>query len=120
MSTELDPVVGNWYQHTDDDEKKFTVLDLDQEEGVVEIQYFDGDLDQIDLDEWYELVLEPIGAPEDWTGAMDGAEEDIEDDGWPIASRRRNGSREISEDDWDKGLDDLDERYADEEPREDD
>lgn len=116
MSTELDPVVGNWYQQADDDEKKFTVLDLDQEEGVVEIQYFDGDLDQIDLDEWYELVLEPIGAPEDWTGAMNGAEEEIEDDGWPILSGRRTGSREISEDELDKSLDDLDEGYAGEEP----
>jgi len=115
LSTELDPVVGNWYQHTDNDQK-FTVLDLDQEEGVVEIQYFDGDLDQIDLDDWYELVLEPIGAPEDWTGAMDGVEEDIEDDGWPIASRSRTGSRVISEDELDKSLDDPDEGYADQEP----
>lgn len=118
MSTEIDPVVGNWYQHTG--EQKFTVLDLDQEEGVVEIQYFDGDLDQIDLDEWYELALEPTGPPEDWTGAMNAAEEDIEDDGWPSASRNRTGSRVISEDEWDKSPDDLDEGYADEEPWEED
>ncbi len=119
MSTELDPVVGNWYQHADNDQK-FTVLDLDQEEGVVEIQYFDGDLDQIDLDEWYELALETIEAPEDWTGAINGAEEDIEDDAWPSASRRRTGSREVSEDELDKSLDDLDEGYADEERWEED
>jgi Family of unknown function (DUF6763) len=119
LSTEFDPVVGNWYQHSDDDQK-FTVLDLDQEEGVIEIQYFDGDLDQIDLDEWYELALEPISPPEDWTGVMDGAEEEIEDNGWPTPSRARTGSREISEDDWDRSLDDLDEGYAGEEPWEED
>jgi len=119
LNTELDPVIGNWYQHTDDDQK-FTVLDLDQEEGVVEIQYFDGDLDQIDLEEWYQLDVEPVGAPEDWTGAINVAEEDVEENGWPTGSKSRSGFREISVDDWDKSLDDLDEGYADEKPWEED
>jgi hypothetical protein len=30
-------------------------------------EYFDGDLDEIDLEEWYDLNIKPIEAPEDWT-----------------------------------------------------
>jgi hypothetical protein len=33
-------------------------------------------VEEIDLDSWYELVLEPIEAPEDWSGAYDQMEPD--------------------------------------------
>ncbi len=45
-------------------------------EGNVEIQYFDGDVEEIGLDGWYELDIEPIEAPENWTGPVDVAEVD--------------------------------------------
>ena len=62
MTTEADPIVGNWYQHLDKGQK-FEVVAFDKDEGWVEIQYFDGDVDEIDLDAWYELDIEPIEAP---------------------------------------------------------
>ena len=49
MPTESDPIVGNWYEHTDKGQK-FEVVSLDEDNGAISIQYFDGDLDEIDLD----------------------------------------------------------------------
>lgn len=75
MSLDITPVVGNWYEQLDKG-IRFQVIDLDEEAGIVEIQYFDGDLDAIELEEWYEVEIEPIEEPEDWTGPLDGVEAD--------------------------------------------
>lgn len=75
MVTEADPIVGNWYQHLDKGQC-FEVVAVDQDEGIVEIQTFDGDLEAIGLDDWYDLDLELIEEPEDWTGPLDDIERD--------------------------------------------
>lgn len=76
--SDLDPIEGNWYMDLDTGQK-FEVLVVDDEAGIIEIQYFDGSVDQIDLDAWQEMNLEAIEEPEDWTGPMDDVEpEDIE------------------------------------------
>ncbi len=75
MPTEADPIVGNWYQHLDKG-REFEVVAVDEEGGVVEIQYFDGDTDEVGLDEWCGLDIEPIAEPEDWTGPLDDVERD--------------------------------------------
>ena len=43
--------IGQWYQHLDKDEL-FLVTGVDDESGTIELQYFGGDLDEIDLDSW--------------------------------------------------------------------
>lgn len=75
MPTEADPVVFNWYQHLDKGQK-FRVVAMDDSNALVEIQYFDGDLDVIDLDEWKYLDVETIEAPEHWSGPIDITEQD--------------------------------------------
>ena len=75
MVEDLDPIVGNWYQHLDKGQK-FEVVAVDEDEGVVEIQHFDGDVEELDLDTWYELAIEGSEPPEDWTGPVDDIEED--------------------------------------------
>ena len=70
MVTENDPLVGYWYQHLDKGQH-FLVVAFDEEEELVEIQHFDGSIEEIDLDTWYELELAPAGEPENWSGAMD-------------------------------------------------
>ena len=64
--SDLDPIVGNWYKNVEE-EKEFEVVAVDEDAQTVEIQYFEGEVEEIDLDSWYELVLEPIEAPEDWS-----------------------------------------------------
>jgi hypothetical protein len=67
------PVVSQWYKHRDKG-YQFQVISIDEE--TVELQHFDGDLEELDRDAWYELDIEPIEPPEDWTGPMDDIELD--------------------------------------------
>ena len=57
--SDLDPIVGNWYKNVEE-EKEFEVVAMDEDAQTVEIQYFEGEVEEIDLDSWYELVLEPM------------------------------------------------------------
>jgi len=75
MPTEADPVLRNWYQHLDKGQK-FRVVAVNEDEGTIEVQYFDGDVEELGQDDWYELDIEPIEAPENWTGPVDLAEPD--------------------------------------------
>lgn len=73
--SDVDPIIGNWYrnQETGND---FEVVAIDEDAQTIEIQYFDGELEELDLDAWYDLVIESIEAPEDWSGPYDEMESD--------------------------------------------
>ena len=75
MIGELDPIEGNWY-HNFDKEQDFMVVDVSEKEGTVDIQYFDGDIEELEMEEWEEMDLEEIEPPEDWTGPLDEMESD--------------------------------------------
>lgn len=70
MPTDIDPIVGNWYQHLDKGQR-FRVVAFDEDDGLVETQHFDGDIEEIPLDIWRQQELEAAEAPENWSGAMD-------------------------------------------------
>lgn len=67
--------VGQWYQRRDKGEL-FVVTGRDEHDGTIEIQTFDGDLDEIDEETWNELPLLLAEPPEDWTGPVDDVETD--------------------------------------------
>jgi hypothetical protein len=67
--------VGQWYARRDKGEI-FQVIGADEESRTVEIQTFDGDLDEIDADAWAALPLALAAQPEDWTGPVDDVERD--------------------------------------------
>jgi len=98
--------VGNWYRDLDEKES-FLVLSVDEDAEMIEIQHVDGDIEEIDLDTWAELDLDPTDEPEGWSGSesdddddddWDEDEEDDEDDDWD------------DEDDEDDDDDDFDDR----------
>lgn len=74
MATDLLPVVGNWYKTLTGE--TFEVVALDAEDGTAEIQYFDGTIEEVDLDAWEEVSLGQVAAPEDWSGSLDMELED--------------------------------------------
>lgn len=88
------PEVGSWFRAVEGG--TFEVIAVDEDERTIDIQHFDGTLEELDLEAWTELAAEPIDPPEDWTGALDLDDEDTPDDGEP----RR---------DWDDPLDFVDE-----------
>ena len=75
MPTEFDPIINSWYYHQDKGQK-FYVVDVDDDAGLVEIQHFDGDLEEISLKDWYDMEIAIGEAPENWSGAMDIGEQD--------------------------------------------
>ncbi len=75
MSHRLRPVVGNWYAHLDKGDV-FQVVAYDEDDGTIEIQDFDGGLDEVDVDTWQAMPLEAAAQPEDWGGPLDDVEPD--------------------------------------------
>jgi hypothetical protein len=75
MTTEADPILGCWYRHLDKGQE-FYVVAVDEDNNTIEIQNFDGNLGEVDLQEWRQMDLETIEEPENWSGALDIAEID--------------------------------------------
>lgn len=67
--------IGQWYRRWDKGEI-FQVTGVDQQSKAVEVQTFDGDLDEIDQEAWTSLPLGLAEPPEDWTGPVDDVEID--------------------------------------------
>jgi hypothetical protein len=54
---------------------------VDEDDDLVEIQHADGELEDLESAEWYEMDLERITEPEDWLREdEDNDEEDDRDD----------------------------------------
>lgn len=68
------PRVGEWYQSPDGD--TFEVVASDAEGQTVEVQFFDGTIEEYDFETWSELGLRPAQPQEDWSGSMDLPHED--------------------------------------------
>lgn len=81
MPSEYSPRIGDWYETATG--HSFEVIAYDEEEETVEIQYFDGTLEELDLESWYDLEIDPVEPPEDWSGSMDVDREDVDRDGKP-------------------------------------
>lgn len=84
MATEF-PAIGHWYRRPNG--RLFEIVAIDDADGTLEIQYFDGTLGEIDLETWPDLILEPIDPPEDTSGSLDMDFDDDETEG-DGASRR--------------------------------
>lgn len=74
-------IIGGWYRRTNG--SLFEVVATDEQAGTIELQHFDGTLDEVDVDVWPTLLIERVGAPEDWLGSVDMDPEDFtgSDDG---------------------------------------
>src|SRR6185295_7088052 len=80
VSRDYEPVAGQWYENLEEEEQ-FRVLSVDEDSELVEIEYLDGDIEEIDIEAWHEMDLDRIEEPEGWSES-DKEEEDEEDDDW--------------------------------------
>jgi hypothetical protein len=82
VSRDYEPVPGQWYENLEEEEP-FRVLTMDEDSELVEIEYLDGDIEEIDLETWHEMDLELTQEPEGWAASQkEDDEEDEEDDDW--------------------------------------
>ncbi len=79
MSRDNEPVKGQWYENVDDEET-FRVLSVDEDAELIEIEYLDGEIDELDIEEWHELDLELIAEPEGWSEDEDEEDEELDDE----------------------------------------
>ena len=75
MAREYEPVAGQWYENVEENDS-FRVLSVDEDSELIEIEYLDGDIEELDLDTWQELDLEKIDEPEGWSAAEEEEEEE--------------------------------------------
>ncbi|MEJ0098859.1 MAG: DUF6763 family protein [Pseudomonadota bacterium] len=73
----IEPVVGDWYRSHG---LLFEVVAVDDGERLVEIQHADGDLEEIEIEDWATRCragsLANAEAPEDLRTSMDSEQED--------------------------------------------
>jgi hypothetical protein len=93
VAREYEPAVGQWYENVDESES-FRVLSVDEDAELIEIEYLDGDIEEIDLETWREMDLDKTEEPEGWAASHE-ENKDKED--------------EDSEEDWDEDEDEDDE-----------
>ena len=79
MSREYAPTPGKWYENKDEEET-FRVLSVDEDDELVEIEYEDGEIEELDLDTWHELDLELTDVPEGWSDSAAADDDDDEED----------------------------------------
>ncbi len=79
VSRDYEPVPSQWYENVEEEES-FRVLSVDEDSELIEIEYLDGDIEEIDLEAWHEMDLERIEEPEGWSESDDEDEDDLDDD----------------------------------------
>jgi len=80
------PPIGSWFRRPNG--VLFEVVAIDEAEGTVEIQQFDGTIGEMDMENWPQQLLVEISAPDDWSGSVDM---DPEDDAGKKTSDMPNG-----------------------------
>ena len=102
MARDYDPVQGQWYEDLEENEI-FRVLSVDPDEEIIEVQYENGDIEEIDLDTWHELDLERAEEPEGWASDEEDEDEEEEED-----EDEDDWDEDEDDDDWDDDDEDLD------------
>ena len=101
VSRDYEPVPSQWYENVEEEES-FRVLSVDEDSELIEIEYLDGDIEELDLEAWHEMDLERIEQPEGWSESDD----EDEDEEW---DEEDDEDEDDLDDDDDDDEDDVDE-----------
>jgi hypothetical protein len=67
------PDIGEWYRIRGGDQ--FEVVAIDEDDGTIEVQYFDGTVEELDISDWEAQhangEIEEVDASEDWSASID-------------------------------------------------
>ena len=112
MSRDYEPVPGQWYENLEEEES-FRVLSVDEDSELLEIEYLDGDIEEIDLETWHEMDLERIEEPEGWSESDDEDDEAEDDEDWEEEEEDEDedeDEEDEDDDDWDEDEEDDDDK----------
>ncbi len=96
MTIPKKPKLDSWYE--DEEGRHFKIVAIDDDDGTIEIQYFDGDVTEVDDDTWYQMDIKTAEEPEDGSGPFD--DQEAEDMG--------NRHSAIRPEDWNAPADEMD------------
>jgi hypothetical protein len=72
------PDIGEWYRVRGGE--LLEVVAIDEDDGTIEVQYFDGTVEELDLADWEAQrtkgEIEDAEPPEDWSGSIDAENEE--------------------------------------------
>jgi Family of unknown function (DUF6763) len=68
--------VGSWYQTPGGG--YLEVVAFDPDEGTLEVQHYDGTIEEYAMEDWEELRPYRAEPPEDWRGSLDLSRDDYE------------------------------------------
>ncbi|MGA2024757.1 MAG: DUF6763 family protein [Steroidobacteraceae bacterium] len=72
------PEIGAWYRVRGGE--SFEVVAVDEDDGTIEVQYFDGTVEEMEREDWDAQhssgEISEAEAPEDWSGSVDVDGED--------------------------------------------
>ena len=111
MSRDYEPTPGQWYENLEEEES-FRVLSVDEDSELVEIEYLDGDIEEIDLETWHEMDLDLTEEPEGWAESEEEDDEDDED--WEEDEDDDEDEEDDEDDDDDDDWDEDEDEDADE------
>lgn len=93
MYNTIEPRIRSWYQRSGEKEV-FQVVAVDDDEALIELQHYDGDVEELTLDEWREMDIEVADPPEDFAGALDDADSPNQDFSETRSEGERRGQRQ--------------------------
>ena len=92
------PGIGEWYRSSGGE--TFEVVAVDDDDGTIELQYYDGTIEEMDREDWdaqwEDGTLETAEAPEDWSGSVDVEPADEEGRSSDALGEHRGGLRASS------------------------
>jgi hypothetical protein len=100
VSRDYEPVPSQWYENLEEEES-FRVLSVDEDSELIEIEYLDGDIEELDVEAWHEMDLERIAEPEGWAASQaedEEEEEEEEDDDWDEDEEDEDDDEDLDED----------------------
>lgn len=105
MSRDYEPTPGQWYDNVEEEET-FRVLTVDEDSELIEIEYLDGEIEELDLEAWHEMDLEKVSEPEGWADRDDDDDDDDEDED----DEDDDEDDDDDDDDWDDDEDEDEDR----------
>jgi hypothetical protein len=94
--------IGQWYADRRSG-KVFQVVALDEDEGAIEVQDLDGDVDEIDQATWRSMIFDQVEEPEDWVSPP--GERETDDPSYGSEGDRLNGTSSARLDAWSNPID---------------
>lgn len=70
MGQAINPQRGQWYKRLDLD-AHFEVVAIDRDDECIEVQYYSGEIEEIEQTSWDLLDIAPVAPPDNWSGAYE-------------------------------------------------